>query len=119
MTRDPRNTKTRTAAQGDRPNVFRLTYLATVEILGDGNPDPEEVAHREWLKEQLSEETERIGAIWTRTFASDSPPSNQLLACRRCGEARDADAWRFAGNLCPVCGNNEREIVTDPDDIPF
>jgi hypothetical protein len=51
-----------------RPNVFRLTHLAIREILGDANPDPEEVAHREWLKRRLSEETQQITAITQRLF---------------------------------------------------
>ena len=44
-----------------RPNVYRSTYLVLKEILADTNPDPAEVAHREWLKRRLDEEG-RFGA---------------------------------------------------------
>jgi hypothetical protein len=58
----------RAVGSHDRPNVFRLTHLAIREILGDANPDPEEVAHREWLRRRLSEETQQISAITQRIF---------------------------------------------------
>jgi hypothetical protein len=46
-----------------RPNVFRLTHLAINEILGDKNPDPQEVAHREWLRRRLAEKTHKVAMI--------------------------------------------------------
>lgn len=59
-------TKKRIAGSDDRPNVFRLNYLAIREILGDRNPAPEEVAHREWLKRRLDEETRKVASIPTK-----------------------------------------------------
>lgn len=54
-----------------KPNVYRSTYLALKEILADTNPDPEEVAHREWLKRRLDEEGRFIASIPTKL---KSPP---------------------------------------------
>jgi hypothetical protein len=47
--------KTLPADDPTRPNVYRSTYLASEGILGDTNPDPAELAHREWLKRRLEE----------------------------------------------------------------
>jgi hypothetical protein len=46
-----------------RPNVYRSTYLALKEILADANPDPEEVAHREWLRRRLDEAGRFVASI--------------------------------------------------------
>jgi hypothetical protein len=60
--------KSRKAAADDptRPNVYRSTYLALKEILADDNPDPAEVAHREWLKRRLDEAGRFIASIPTK-----------------------------------------------------
>jgi hypothetical protein len=49
-----------------RPNVYRSTYLALKEILADTNPDPQEVAHREWLKRRLDEAGRFVASIPTK-----------------------------------------------------
>jgi hypothetical protein len=40
--------------------------LALREILADRNTDPEEVAHREWLKRRLESEVRKIASIPTK-----------------------------------------------------
>ena len=47
----------------DHPNVFRLMDLAVHEIMADTNPDPDEVAHMEWLNRHLDEETTTVASI--------------------------------------------------------
>lgn len=49
-----------------RPNVFRLEALALREILADQSGDPEEAAHREWLKRRMEAETKKVAFIPTR-----------------------------------------------------
>ncbi len=49
-----------------RPNVYRLEALALHEILADQSGDPEEAAHREWLKRRMEAETEKVAFIPTR-----------------------------------------------------
>ncbi len=48
---------------GSRPNVYRLEVLALREILADDNTDPDEAAHRDWLKRRLDEETRFVASI--------------------------------------------------------
>jgi hypothetical protein len=49
-----------------RPNVHRLVYLAVKEILADDSTDPDEVAHREWLKRRLYKECAFVASIPTK-----------------------------------------------------
>ena len=55
-----------------RPNVYRSTYLVLKEILADDNPDPEEVAHREWLKRRLDEVGRFVASIPARLVSTSS-----------------------------------------------
>ena len=54
------------AADQPRPNVYRLEALALREILADDSTDPEEVAHREWLKRRLAQEVRKVASIPTK-----------------------------------------------------
>jgi hypothetical protein len=65
----------RRAAADDptRPNVYRLEALAVREILADDSTDPEEVAHREWLKRQMAEKTRFIASIPREAANLDRP----------------------------------------------
>jgi len=54
------------AADPQRPNVYRLEALALREILADGRTDPEEVAHREWLKRRMEAEVRKVASIPTK-----------------------------------------------------
>ncbi len=51
------------AKVGSRPNVYRLEVLALREILADDSTDPVEVAHRDWLKRRLDEESRFVASI--------------------------------------------------------
>jgi hypothetical protein len=51
------------AKVGSRPNVYRLEVLALREILADDSTDPDGVAHRDWLKRRLDEETRFVASI--------------------------------------------------------
>jgi hypothetical protein len=55
-----------------RPNVYRSTYLVLKEILADDNPDPAEVAHREWLKRRLDEVGRFVASIPARLVSTSS-----------------------------------------------
>jgi hypothetical protein len=55
-----------------RPNVYRSTYLVLKEILADDNPDPAEVAHREWLKRRLDEVGRFVASIPVRLVSTSS-----------------------------------------------
>jgi hypothetical protein len=56
-------TKKSAADDPSRPNVHRLVYLAVKEILADDNSDPVEVAHREWLKRRLDDQSRFVASI--------------------------------------------------------
>jgi hypothetical protein len=49
-----------------RPNVYRLEALAVREILADKSTDPEEVAHRAWLKRRMEAEVRKVASIPTK-----------------------------------------------------
>ena len=44
-----------------KPNVFRLSHLALLEILG--SKDPTEISMREWLQRRLAEEARKVASI--------------------------------------------------------
>ena len=44
-----------------KPNVFRLSHLALLEILG--SKDSTEISMREWLRRRLGEEARKIASI--------------------------------------------------------
>jgi hypothetical protein len=88
--RDNATMSTKPAADDpSRPNVYRLEALALREILADGSTDPDEVAHREWLKRRLEAETKKIASIPTKldTTARREP----LLADQRQAETRSTN----------------------------
>jgi hypothetical protein len=58
-----------------RLKVYGSMYLVLKEILADDNPDPAEVAHREWLKRRLAEVGRFVASIPVQLISTSGRPA--------------------------------------------